>query len=152
MERQERMRKILPEKLEAGRVVTGPMRSDRSWGPFGKFMLNGPCGARLMVVANGAEPESFQWEHVSVSLSNRCPNWPEMCFVKDLFWNDDETVLEIHPEKSVYISNHPNCLHLWRDALGDPRLPPPELVGIVGRGEMSNLELLKAYLENERRR
>ena len=25
------------------------------------------------------------WEHVSVSLRNRCPTWDEMCLVKDIF-------------------------------------------------------------------
>lgn len=25
------------------------------------------------------------WEHVSVSLKHRCPNWEEMCMIKDLF-------------------------------------------------------------------
>lgn len=29
------------------------------------------------------------WEHVSVSLRNRCPTWDEMCLVKDIFWRDD---------------------------------------------------------------
>lgn len=33
------------------------------------------------------------WEHVSVSLSNRCPTWEEMCMVKDIFWGEDECVI-----------------------------------------------------------
>jgi len=28
------------------------------------------------------------WEHVSFSLPNRCPNWREMCFIKNLFWDE----------------------------------------------------------------
>jgi len=28
-------------------------------------------------------------EHVSVSLEKHCPNWQEMYFVKDLFWDEE---------------------------------------------------------------
>lgn len=41
------------------------------------------------------------WEHVSVSLSNRCPTWEEMCMVKDIFWGEDECVIQFHPPKSA---------------------------------------------------
>lgn len=68
------------------------------------------------------------WEHVSVSLVNRCPTWDEMCFVKDLFWSPEETVVQYHPRASEYVNNHPYCLHLWRPiGVGLP-LPPPGLV------------------------
>lgn len=142
------MRRTLPDKLEAGRVRVGLFASDPSWGPYGKFLVQGPCGAKLMIIANGADhPEADGFEHVSVSLLNRCPNWPEMSFVKNLFWKDSETVFEFHPSKATYVSNHPFCLHMWRDTLGDPRLPNPLLVGFVGRGEMSNEERYAACLE-----
>jgi hypothetical protein len=54
------------------------------------------------------------WEHVSVSLPNRCPFWDEMCFIKSLFWGNDETVIQYHPAASEYVNVHPFCLHLWR--------------------------------------
>lgn len=54
------------------------------------------------------------WEHVSVSRKNRCPNWPEMSRIRDLFFRDDETVVEYHVPKSDHISVHDYCLHLWR--------------------------------------
>lgn len=56
---------------------------------------NGGCfwiptkGSRkgLKVVASSGEiPVSQGWDHVSVSLPNRCPTWEEMCKVKDLFF------------------------------------------------------------------
>lgn len=70
------------------------------------------------------------WEHVSISTQTRCPTWEEMCFVKDLFWDEEDCVVQYHPPKSDYINCHPRCLHLWRPiGLEIPR-PPKILVGI----------------------
>lgn len=60
------------------------------------------------------------WEHVSVSLHTRCPNWREMCFVKDLFWDEEEEVIQLHPKKSQYVNVHEFCLHMWK---------PPQEIG-----------------------
>ena len=54
------------------------------------------------------------WQHVSVSLENRCPNWREMCHVKSLFWDDDEECIQFHPKKSDYVNLHEYCLHIWK--------------------------------------
>lgn len=144
------MRKELPKKLEDGRVRSGPMRSDSSWGPYGKFNVMGPCGTKLMIVASGADlPESAGFEHVSVSTEKRCPNWTEMCFVKDLFWDEEEAVIQIHLPKSEYVNNHPYCLHLWRDTQEGIRLPPSVMVGLKGRGPMSNEERVQMWIETE---
>jgi hypothetical protein len=66
---------------------------------------------------------------VSVSLKNRCPNWQEMCFVKDLFWEDSEVVMQLHVAKSEHINCHPYCLHLWRPQHHQIPLPPSDTVG-----------------------
>lgn len=79
------------------------------------------------------------WEHVSITILShkkknsfveRCPTWEEMCWIKDLFWNDDEVVVQYHPAKSDYINNDPHCLHLWKPI--DQCLPTPDslMVGI----------------------
>ena len=68
------------------------------------------------------------WEHVSVSLRNRCPTWDEMCLVKDIFWMDDECVVQFHPPKNEYINVHPYCLHLWKKIGEKADLPPKEFV------------------------
>ncbi len=68
------------------------------------------------------------WEHVSVSYPNRCPTWEEMCRVKNIFWNENECVIEYHPPKSDYVNNHPYCLHLWRKVGENFELPPREFV------------------------
>jgi hypothetical protein len=119
----------LPAKLEAGRLDGDP-----AWGGYGRFSLMGPCGENLLVVASGADAGDVLaagWEHVSVSTRRRCPNWVEMCFVKDLFWGEDEVVIQIHPRRSRYINNHPFCLHLWKRRGVEFALPPEVLVGNV---------------------
>lgn len=133
------MRDELHPKLKAGRIRTGPFWSNDSHGHNGCFLVVGPTGAELKIIASDdrEEPEtSLGWEHVSVSLRNRCPNWPEMSFVKGLFWEGEETVVQFHPPESTYISNHPYCLHLWRNRLTDHALPPPILVGVKAEGEL----------------
>lgn len=96
-------------------------------------------GPILRIIASDAEYDvSKGWEHVSVSLPNRCPNWPEMCFVKDLFWTEDETVIQFHPPKADYVNNHAFCLHMWRDTKFNIRLPPSILVGIKDLGTIES--------------
>ena len=68
------------------------------------------------------------WEHVSVSFNRRCPTWAEMCKVKDMFWPEDETVVQYHPKKKNYVNVHEYCLHLWRKKGVDFEEPPTMLV------------------------
>lgn len=63
------------------------------------------------------------WDHVSVSLPNRCPTWDEMCKIKDLFFDGDECVMQLHPPRSVAVNYHNYCLHLWRPQ--DQQIPMP---------------------------
>ncbi|WP_456813633.1 MULTISPECIES: DUF7694 domain-containing protein [unclassified Bradyrhizobium] len=63
--------------------------------------MQGPCGCELKI--SGLVRPS--WEHVAVSTPRRCPNWEEMCFVKDLFWNEEECVMQLHPPHSQYVNN-----------------------------------------------
>jgi len=56
------------------------------------------------------------WDHVSVSLSdfqNNTPSWEEMCLVKDLFWDDSETVVQYHVASKDHV-NIGEVLHLWK--------------------------------------
>jgi hypothetical protein len=107
------------------RVIVGILKSDSSYGNNGCFDVHFESNA-MMVIASDGEG----WEHVSVSMKNRTPNWKEMCFVKDLFWDDDDCVVQYHPPKSEYINNHPYCLHLWRPIGRNLETPPSILVGI----------------------
>jgi len=59
------------------------------------------------------------WEHVSIELyARRLPTWEEMCFIKDIFWDEEEEVVQIHPKKSQYV-NMTEALHMWRPVNGD---------------------------------
>ena len=77
----------------------------------------------LCIASNGGG-----WDHVSVSPCNRkrqtCPTWDEMCAIKDMFFEPEETVIQYHPPKSDYVNNHPYCLHLWRPTTQEIPRPP----------------------------
>ena len=94
------------------------------------------------------------WEHVSVAPYKKrvVPEWEDMCKIKDIFWKDDETVIQIHPPKTEYVNNVPNCLHLWRCTYKEMVLPPSILVG-VRKGQTKReiaREIEEAYRMAER--
>jgi hypothetical protein len=115
----------MPAQLERGRIREGDWGSDASMGFNGAFEILGPAGIYLRIIASdGVDPDAQSWEHVSVSTEKRIPTWEEMCFVKDLCWKDEETVVQFHPKKSQYINHHPRVLHLWRHRNNEALLPP----------------------------
>lgn len=132
------MRNDIDPRLSRGRVRAGVYGSDDTFGLTGCFYVHGPCGEELKIIASDADggPEAEGWEHVSVSTRRRCPNWPEMCFVKSLFWKPDETVVQFHPPESDYVNNHAYCLHLFRDTLHEQHRPPSILVGFKALGTL----------------
>ena len=92
----------------------------------GSFVLPSPIdGQPLRIVASCGDG----WDHVSVSRSNRCPNWPEMDFIKRRFFKGDEIAMQLHVPVSDHINVHPNCLHLWRPQASDIPRPPGWMVG-----------------------
>jgi len=105
---------------------------------FGRYVLPHPTikGYNILVIAS----DGAGWDHVSVTLWNcqeripkpvqRCPTWVDMCHVKDIFFDESETVIQYHPPKESYVNLHEYCLHLWRKH--DFEMPVPEriLVGI----------------------
>jgi len=100
-------------------------------GTAGMFMIPSPIDrAMIAVVASSGEG----WDHVSVSRPNRCPNWPEMEYIAGLFFNDDETAMQLHVPPSDHVNNHPYCLHWWRPI--DREIPRPDaiLVGVKDFG------------------
>jgi hypothetical protein len=103
---------------------------------YGMFHLRCPLTnekLRILVsdgnYADAGLAAEYAWEHVSVSLPNRCPTWKEMDWVKDVFWRDDEVVMQLHVAKSDHINRHPYCLHLWRPITAAIPLPPKGAVG-----------------------
>ena len=105
------MRPTPNHKIDRHRAVHPTLGRSPNGANYGYFTVR-VDGTLLHVIADdGAESD---WEHVSVSLPDRCPTWEEMCRVKDLFWPPDETVIQFHPRKTRYVNLHPFCLHLWR--------------------------------------
>lgn len=117
--------KKFTDHINKYRIRNGNYGSDDTYGTTGAFII--PYRNRVLRIVSA---DGMGWDHVSVSLENRCPNWEEMTFIKDLFWNDDEVVMQLHPAKKNYINCHPNCLHLWKPVEGDIPQPPNILVGI----------------------
>ena len=87
------------------------------------------------------------WEHCSVSpyVKRITPDWETMCKIKEMCWKDDETVIQIHPPKDMYVNNMPNCLHLWRCYYKEMVTPPSCFVGI--RKGQTRAELTKEIKE-----
>jgi hypothetical protein len=114
------------------RVRRGTGASSEADGNNGWFVMDSPKqrGRRLLIVAS----DGLGWEHVSVHASegpdrSMTPTWAEMCFVKDVFWDDEDVVMQLHPRKSEYVNFHAHTLHLWRPT--DQTIPTPHhlLVG-----------------------
>lgn len=117
------------------RVQTGLYGSAPEHGNNGAFVI--PPNAKDSLRSNIVGPDlltiasdGLGWEHVSVSLGTRCPTWEEMCRVKNIFWDEEDCVMQFHPSKSEYVNNHPYCLHLWRPIGVDFPTPSALLVGV----------------------
>jgi hypothetical protein len=124
------MREVPDKRLSKARVRKGRFKSDDRLGNMGVFLLIGPRCRLRVIVDDGRESG---WEHVSVSpkVKHRCPTWEEMCWVKDIFWDEEEVVFQIHPARSEYVNAHPYVLHMWRPAGQEIPLPPSILVGPI---------------------
>ena len=96
------------------------MNGDSGNGVFKVFV----AGRSFFVVASNGGG----WDHVSVSPCSRtrktCPTWEEMCAIKDMFFDDNEIVIQYHPAKEDYVNDHPYCLHLWRPQHQEVPKPP----------------------------
>jgi len=120
------MRKHPQKAAEIHRVISGQMGSTRADGNNGAFAIPSPVRRQdtLYVIAS----DSGAWDHCSVSLKIRPPTWKELCFIKELFWEPEETVIQYHPPASKYINQHHFVLHLWRPQTVEIPLPPINFV------------------------
>lgn len=130
------------------RRSTGHLEQQRVAGALGLFdgifvfrhpkkFVHSQGGLALYVIVSDGDG----WDHVSVSVKVACggklleagrtPTWEEMCWVKDRFFRDDETVIQFHPCASEYVNDHPYVLHLWRSQTRSIELPPSGLVGLT---------------------
>lgn len=75
--------------------------------------------SKLRIKALAAEGGG--WEHVFISCSTRRPTWEEVRFVKNLFWDLEDAVIQFHlPESELAkktplaLASNPFGAHLWR--------------------------------------
>lgn len=92
----------------------------------------------------------FSWgagfEHLSVSTPRKTPTWQQMCVMKDIFWNEDEICMQLHPAKKEYVNNHPYCLHIWKPIDKEIPTPPSIMVGLKDNYSIEDLqEILSIY-------
>ena len=116
--------KTLQEIKESKRLIINSVGAD---GGSGEIHM--PLWKGTVIWSFGAG-----WEHVSVNPHGRgkCPSWEDMCKIKDMFFHDEECVVQYHPPKSEYVNNLNNCLHLWRPINETLPMPPGLLVGLKG--------------------
>jgi hypothetical protein len=107
--------------------------SDDNIGNNGLFIIPyfKPNGLEFRVIASDGEG----WEHASVSIALpervalRCPTWEEMCYIKKMFWDEEDCVIQYHPSKSEYVNYHPFVLHLWRPTNQVIPIPKKIMIG-----------------------
>lgn len=116
----------VPEKY---RHKKGQYASDSSYGNNGAFWIDRGRTTFWIIASDGAG-----WEHVSVHCisegKDRTPTWSEMCFIKDLFWDEEDCIVQFHPPKSEYVNQHKHTLHLWRPINELIPMPDKILVGV----------------------
>jgi hypothetical protein len=126
------MRAVLPAEIERQRIMGVP-----GSGPYGVFRLVHPhSGRTLQVIASDGRDwaevglPGEPWEHVSVSrpVVGGVPTWGEMCWVRSVFFEPEEWVVQYHPAESEYVNEHPGVLHLWRPCGVAIPTPPKECV------------------------
>jgi len=117
------MRKNLPEKYEIRRI-NHPRYATPDYGDIQGFFAIPFKNKQLHVMSGCGDG----WDHVSVSLKHRCPTWDEMCFIKKIFWEPNETVIQFHPSIDVYKNLHKYCLHLWKPHNEIILLPPGDMI------------------------
>lgn len=131
--------------LNAHRMAPSKSGPAAIWGSTPADGFNGAFFFRvnncpIRVIAS----DGLGWQHVSVSIvdSDKPPAWSVMCQVKDLFWEPEDTVMQLHPPQSLYVNFHPGCLHLWRPTMEGVTIPLPHPL-LVGPKTNQNKERQK---------
>jgi hypothetical protein len=106
----------------------------------GVFMITSKIDHTTLVVVAS---DQLGWDHVSVSHRKRVPNWYEMEQVKAMFFEEDETCMQLHVPASDHINNHANVLHLWRPQKAEIPRPPSIMVGLEGVTNVTSEQVKK---------
>ena len=96
----------------------------------GLFLIRSqPDGQKLRCLAS----DGGDWDHVSVSRPDRCPDWSEMEQVKRMFFADEECAMQLHVPVSDHISCIDTTLNIWRPQNEPIPRPPWSMVGPVSQ-------------------
>lgn len=113
---------------EEYRIKNGLIGSDKRFGNNGAFQITKNRVIFYIIASDGEG-----WDHVSVHCKfcgiERTPTWDEMCFIKSVFWDEDDCVIQYHPSKKEYVNLHKYTLHLWRPTNSEFPIPNKILVG-----------------------
>ena len=129
------MRKSFHQIIENGRIRTGVMASKTGERNGAFHVQRRGTPDKLTIISsdgkwwNEERLPGEPWEHVSISTPDRCPTWQEMSWVKSMFFEDTETVVEFHVPKADHIKFHPFVLHLWRLTKSAFPMPPSICLG-----------------------
>lgn len=121
--------------LDKWRVISDPAYGSSLGATYGAFQVKFNGVILRIIATDGHDGEKDTgWEHVSCHVIDltfgkaRTPKWDEMCFVKSLFWKDDEVVVQFHVAATDHINIHEHVLHLWRWTKGEFPLPDKAFV------------------------
>ncbi len=107
----------LLQHLKKGYWPEGYFESPKGW--FATYFPSVGCVPTHFTVMQG-------WEHafLDLELLKRTPTWGEMNILKKFYWENTESVIQIHPKRSEYVNWNEYRLHLWKLHNTDFELPP----------------------------
>ena len=121
-----------PKKYRQIKNIRPEFITNESHGNNGLFLVKKNSLFYYCLISDG-----MNWDHVSISITKktgvpikRTCTWEEMCMIKDIFWDKEDTVIQIHPPEKEYVNKHEYVLHLWKMQGVDFPLPNSLMVGI----------------------
>jgi hypothetical protein len=94
---------------ESYRIRYGRLGSDESFEANGYFLVPYKDEYLLCLISDAGG-----WDHVNISLPHRTPNWNEIEFVRDTFFDAKDVVVIYSPPRLKPFLSNPNHIHLWR--------------------------------------
>lgn len=111
---------------ECYRVTQGVLATDRGHGNNGAFLIPA-TGHPAAVIASDQDG----WEMVSIAHCERPLTLAEVDAIRDLFWSQDDVVIQFHFPHQDRKGQHRYAVKLWRRAGQDAQLPPRHLLGVA---------------------
>lgn len=102
------------------------------------FLVTASTGEQIEEPKEGEAPvPPTGWDHIAIHVRAwdkarkslaRAPSPSETAWLKDLFFEPQEPVLQFHLARNHPLHAQAFVVHLWRPTIGEITLPPPELV------------------------